>query len=340
VRVLVLGGTVFLGRHVVEAALARGDEVTLFNRGRSNPDLFPDVEKLRGDRNGELAALAGRRWEAVIDPSGYVPRVVRASAERLADAVEHYTFVSSQSVYADTSQPGIDETAPVHTLADETAEEIADAETYGALKVLCERAAERAMPGRVLYVRAGVIVGPHDPSNRLTYWVTRIARGGEVLAPMPRTQPVQLIDARDLAEWMLAMAETKKPGTYNATGPDRQLTMEEFLNDIRDSTGSDARFIWVGERFLVDAGVEAWNELPLWLAPGVDPAHRGFLSVDISRAIAAGLRFRPISETVRDTLARAERKHASGAKDYGVQADPAGLEPEKESDILRRWRQR
>ena len=188
-NLLILGGTVFLGRHLVEAALARGHAVTLFNRGQHNPDLFPEVERLRGDRDGDLQALEGRRWDAVVDTCGYVPRVVRASAEMLAPNVDHYTFISSISVYADTSKPGIDEQAPVGTLDDPTTEEVTG-ESYGPLKALCEQAAEAAMPGRVLNIRPGLIVGPHDPTDRFTYWVRRVAEGGEVLAPGNPHAPV------------------------------------------------------------------------------------------------------------------------------------------------------
>ena len=337
-KLLVLGGTVFLGRHVVEAATARGDEVTIFNRGRHNPDLFPEIERLRGDRDGDLSALEGRRWDAVVDLSGYVPRVVRASAELLADAVEHYTFVSSFSVYADHSRSGLDESAPVATVDDETTEDVD--QHYGALKALCEREAERAMRGRALNVRAGLLVGPHDPTNRFTYWVTRIARGGDVLAPEPRDQQVQYVDARDLAEWILAMAEARKTGTFNATGPERPLTMEELLAAIKAATGSDARFVWVGEKFLLEAGVQPWSQLPLWLAPNADPAHAGFLSADVSSALRAGLGFRPLAETVRDTLRWAEGDDRAAVKDYGVGVPRAGLDLEREAELLDAWRTR
>ena len=198
-KLLILGGTVFLGRHLVEAAQARGHQLTLFNRGQHNPELFAGVEKLRGDRSGDLSALRGRRWDAVIDTCGYIPRIVRASAELLADAVDHYTFVSSLSVYADTSRPGIDESAPVGQLADETVEDITG-ETYGPLKALCEQAAGRALPGRVLTVRPGLIVGPHDPTDRFTYWPVRVARGGALLAPGRPERRVAFVDVRDLAE--------------------------------------------------------------------------------------------------------------------------------------------
>ncbi len=208
-KLLVLGGTVFLGRHLVEAATARGHSVTLFNRGQHNPELYPEVEKLRGDRDSDLSALQGRRWDAVIDTCGYLPRAVRASAELLADAVDHYTFISSISVYADFHTPAMDESAPVGTLADETVEEVTG-ETYGPLKALCEQAAERALPGRVLNIRPGLIVGPHDPTDRFTYWPVRVARGGEVLAPGRPHVPVQVIDGRDLAEWTVRMVEARQ----------------------------------------------------------------------------------------------------------------------------------
>jgi 2'-hydroxyisoflavone reductase len=323
VRILVLGGTLFVGRHLVEAALGRGHEVTLFNRGRTRPGLFPDVETLHGDRDaGDLEALRGRRWDAVVDTSARVPRWVRDAAGLLAGSVEHYTFVSSCSVYADTSRPGTDEAAPVHTLADESVEEITSAEVYGALKVLCERAAEEAMPGRVLSVRAGLIVGPYDPSGRFTYWVHRIARGGEVLAPEPRDQPVQLVHGRDLAEWMLDMAERRDAGVFNATGPERPLTMSALLEAIREASGSDARLAWADERFLVESGVEAWSDLPLWLAPGVNAESASFLAVDVRKALAAGLRFRPLAATIRETLEGAETTPA------------AGLDPARERELL------
>jgi 2'-hydroxyisoflavone reductase len=321
-RVLILGGTLFLGRHLAAAALGRGHEVTLFNRGHTNPDLFPEAEHLHGDRDGDLSALAGRDWDAVVDTSARLPRWVREFVSIAGDRLGHYTFVSSISVYADTSRPGTDEAAAVYVLADETAEDIPDAETYGGLKALCERAAEELMPGRVLSIRPGLIVGPHDDSGRFTYWVHRIAAGGDVLAPEPRDQPVQLIDVRDLAGWILAMAERGELGVFNATGPDRPLTMETLLAEIASATRSDARLVWVDERHLIEAGVEAWSDLPLWLAPNVDPAHAGFLSIDVSKALASGLVFRPLSETVRDTLAHAER------------TGKAGLDPDRERELL------
>src|SRR3954470_5339632 len=217
-KLLILGGTIFLGRYLAEAALERGHDLTLFNRGQHNSELYPDVEKLRGDRDGGLDVLRGRRWDAVVDTSGYLPRLVRASAELLADAVEHYTFISSISVYPHFRSLGQDESAPVGTLDNPSVEEITG-ESYGPLKALCEQAVEQALPGRTLVVRPGLIVGPHDPSDRFTYWVRRVAQGGELLAPAGRDWHTQIIDVRDLAEWTLRMVERRQTGVYNATGP-------------------------------------------------------------------------------------------------------------------------
>ena len=322
-KILVLGGTLFVGRHVVEAAVARGHEVTLFNRGRTGPDLFPGVETLHGDRDaGDLDSLRRGTWDAVVDTSARLPRWVRDAAAVLGDSVGHYTFVSSGSVYADTSAAGTNETSPVLTLEDETVEEITSAEVYGGLKVLCERVLEEILPRRSLAVRAGLIVGPYDMSGRFTYWVHRIARGGDVLAPEPRDQPVQLIHGRDLADWILDMAERRETGVLNATGPEQPLTMEGVLEAIREETGADVRLVWVDEGYLLENGVEAWSDLPLWLAPGENPDSANFLAVDVSKAIAAGLRYRPLAETIRETLEQAET------------SPRAGLDPVRERELL------
>jgi 2'-hydroxyisoflavone reductase len=303
-KVLVLGGTVFVGRHIVEAARARGHDVTLFNRGLTNPGLFEDVEHLRGDREaGDLAALERRSWDAVVDTSGYVPRVVTASAQLLTEAVAHYTFISTGSVYADYSRPGIDEDAPVATVDDETTEDVG--RHYGALKAMCERAAEGALPGRVLSVRAGIIVGPHDPTGRFTYWVHRLARGGDVVAPEPRGQRVQFIDARDLAAWILDGAEHRLAGVFNATGPARPLTMEGFLSEVGAATRNDSRLVWVDEDLLLAHRVEPARDLPLWVAPGANPEAAYFFGMSVEKAVAAGLRHRPLAQTITDTLERA-----------------------------------
>ena len=239
-RLLVLGGTKFLGRAVVEAALARGDEVTLFNRGQTGTELFPEVEKLRGDRDGDLAALEGREWDAVIDPSGYVPRIVRDSAELLRGSVGHYVFVSSGSVYADP-YPGFDETAPTAELEDPDTEEVMA--HYGALKAACERVVSEVFPDAHTNVRAGLIVGPNDPTGRFTYWPLRVAVGGELLAPAPPERSVQFIDVRDLGEWMVEACDKGHVGTFNATG--EQLRFDEFL-----AACGDADPVWVSDEFL------------------------------------------------------------------------------------------
>jgi 2'-hydroxyisoflavone reductase len=251
---LVLGGTVFVGRHLVAAALARGHRVTLFNRGRQNAALFPEAEKLRGDRDGDLTALAGRRWDAAIDVAGRVPRIVRASAQLLADAVPHATFISTISVYADYATPYMDEHGPLATIADPTIEDPSGAH-YGPLKVLCEQEMARAFPGRALVVRPGLIVGPDDPTNRFTYWPRRITRGGDVLAPNSPQQPARFIDVRDLAAWTIAMIERGATGIYNARGPGGDLTFGELLATCKEQTGSDARPVYVDKDFLLAQGV-------------------------------------------------------------------------------------
>lgn len=327
-KLLILGGTVFLGRHIVEAALGRGHEVTLFNRGQHNPELFPEVEKLRGDRDGELSALRGRRWDAVIDPSGYVPRLVRDAARLLADAVEHYSFVSSLSAYASFAEPNQNEDAPLATMDDETVEKITG-ETYGPLKVLCEQAAEAAMPGRVAVIRPGLIVGPHDPTDRFTYWPVRVAKGGDVLAPAPADYPVEFTDVRDLAAWMVAVAERRIPGVFNASGPGEAATLGGLLETSRAISGSDARFVWAAEKFLQENEVQPWSQLPLWIGNG--PEYDGFSRYDCSRAIAAGLTFRPVDETVAATLEWAATRPADHAW-------RAGLRLEREAELLAKWK--
>lgn len=323
---LILGGTRFLGRHLAGEALERGHRVTLFNRGESNPGLFPNVEELRGERGGDLSALRGRSWDAVIDTSGYLPREVRRSAELLAGSVGHYTFVSSISVYADFGRTGTGEGAPVLEPPDPEPEEL-DWELYGGLKAGCERAVEAAMPGRALVVRPGMIVGPHDYTDRFPYWCRRVGEGGEVLAPGDPEQQVQLIDARDLAGWMIRMAEEGRTGVYNATGPEQRLTMRGMLEEIRAATGSDARFVWASEEFLLDSGVKPWEEMPFWITGEM----AGILAVDVGRAVGAGLAFRSLGETVRDTPGPdAERETV----DIG-----AGISRVREEELLRAWRE-
>ena len=335
-RLLVLGGTKFVGRAVVEEALARGHDVTLFNRGRTNPELFPDAEHLVGNRDGDLSALEGRTWDAVVDPSGYVPRVVRASAELLRDAVGHYVFVSSVSAYATPYGPRFTEEAPLAELDDPPSEDVRA--NYGGLKVACERVVEDAFAGRCTLVRAGLVVGPHDPTDRFTYWVTRAARGAEVLAPAPADRHVQFIDVRDLAEWMLRCAEEPIPGAFTVTGPVPPVTMADLLDACVRAGGTDARPVWVDEEFLLEHEVGPWMELPLWL-PESDAEHGHMLDGDVSKAVAAGLRFRPLDETVRDTLAWARSRDGAGEGTVAMGGtEGVGLEPERERELLMAWR--
>jgi 2'-hydroxyisoflavone reductase len=293
-RLLVLGGTKFLGRGVVDAALAAGHDVTLFNRGRTNPDLYASVEKLHGDLTGDLDALSGREWDAAVDlDPTQLPRHTRRRAEALAGSVGHYVFVSTISVYSDPSKP-IDEGSPLFEPPDPEPDDY-DAEHYGGLKVGSERAVLDVFGERAAIARAGLIVGPNDPTDRFTYWPRRLAEGGEVLAPGSPSQPVQLIDARDLGAFLVRLAESRTSGIFNTTGPAQPLTLGETLERI-----GGGNLVWVDDQVLVDAGVQPWMELPLWI-PGDD--HSGMLSADISRALAAGITFRPLEETARDTLA-------------------------------------
>lgn len=319
-RILVLGGTVFLGRHIVAAAQARGHEVTLFNRGR-HPDAVPDVETLRGDRDGDLSALAGRRFPAVIDTSGYRPEPMRAIAEVLGRSIEHYVFVSTMSVYRRFA-PGesVNEDAP---LAE-------GHEGYGPLKARAEEAIEAALPGRVAHVRPGLIVGPYDPTDRFTYWPRRVARGGDVLAPGRPERPVQMIDARDLAEWCVRLAEQQRAGVFNAIGPATTLTMARVLETCGEVARSGARLTWVPDDALVAAGVSPWSELPLWI-PEHDPEFGGLLLADNRRALAAGLSFRPLADTVRAAL-EWDRREGGAPADSPIRVTP--LTPEREAELL------
>jgi 2'-hydroxyisoflavone reductase len=319
-RILVLGGTQFLGRHVVDGALERGHDVTLFNRGVTRPELFAAaVERLRGDRDGDLSALEGRSFDAVVDTSGYVPRIVSRTIDALGD-VGHYTFVSSVSVYADLSVPPT-EKSPVRELEQPTEEW---REAYGELKAGCEDVV-RARFGGAFIPRPGLIVGPWDPTGRFTYWPERIAAGGQVLAPAPPSAAAQVIDARDLAAWILHAAERGLAGTYNAV--DHATTRAELFETCVEESDSDAELVWVDDDFLAANDVGEWMELPLWLH---DEEHRGMLSVEPAAAFAAGLETRPLVETVRDTLAWVR----SGAAPADA---PAGLAEEKERKVLDAW---
>jgi 2'-hydroxyisoflavone reductase len=294
-RILVIGGTEFVGRHFVAQALERGHQLTLFNRGITNPALFPEAERIRGDRDGGLAPLAARTWDAAVDTCGYVPRVVGDSSRLLAGAVEHLTFVSTLSVHPDDVPVGAREDGPILDPPPLGVEEITE-ESYGPLKVACEREVEAAFPGRALIVRPGLIVGPNDPTDRFTYWVRRVAEGGEVLAPAPEAYPVQFIDVRDLAAFLLAHAESRTADVFSAVAP--SMPLGDLLDVCRDAAGSDASITWVPGSFLRAHGVAPWSDVPLWM-----PEHPGFNAFDPSKAIAAGLAPRGVAATVGDTLA-------------------------------------
>jgi 2'-hydroxyisoflavone reductase len=310
VKLLLLGGTVFLGRAAAEEALARDHQVTLFTRGRSNPGLFPEAEHLVGDRSGDLDALAGRQWDAVLDLSGYVPAHVRASAELLRDS-GHYTFVSSVSVYADLAQGRAEEAAVAELGGAATDRLEDDYSNYGALKALCEEEARRVFGERTLVVRPGLIVGPHDPTGRFTYWARRLARGGRLLAPGPPDRRVQFVDVRDLAEWLVSSVERRLAGVFNAVN--EGVPFGELLD------GADVT--WVPDDFLLEHGVRPWVELPLWLPEG---PYAGMNATDVSRAVAAGLRFRPATESL------------AGAAD-AREVEGTGLTPEREAELLAAW---
>ena len=328
-NILILGGTRFLGRHLVDSALAHGHIITLFNRGKSNPGIYPQIETIIGDRETDLNKLADRHFDAVIDTCGYLPRIVGLSAQALKNSVESYVFISSISAYADFSQVGITEDSPLATMPDETVEEITG-ETYGPLKVLCEKAVEAEFPGRALIIRPGLIVGPHDPTDRFTYWPFRIAGGGEVLAPEKPQVPVQIIDGRDLAEFTINLIKQKATGAYNATGPDYDLTLGAMLETCKQVSGSDAIFRWASVEFLSQNKVAPWSDMPVWVPDS--PEDAGFSKVDISKAIAAGLAFRPLAETVRDTISWA----ATRPSDHPWRA---GLTTEREAKLLKLMRE-
>ena len=348
-RILILGGTGFTGPHQVRYAVDRGHHVTVFNRGRRETDLPAAVVQLQGDRNaaGGLAALErevanGARWDVVIDNPTSLPFWVRDAGAVLKDATQQYVFISTISVYADTSRPGMDEdTVLARYEGDDPLSETMQSfqqnvgALYGPLKAASEREAEKWFPGRTTVIRPGLIVGPGDRSGRFTYWPVRLSRGGEVLAPGTGHDAVQFIDARDLAEWTIRMTETRTFGTFNATGPAGELTMAEMLGGIRGAfDGTDpVRLTWVPAEVLAEHNVRGWSHLPVWVPPRPDNA--GFARVSIARALNSGLTFRPLAATSRDTLAWFRSLPAD------VQADVGGpLTPDRETEVLRAWHAR
>jgi len=356
-RILILGGTGFIGPHVVDAARARGHTVTLFNRGKTHAQLFPDVETLRGDRDGDLGALKDRSWDAVVDTSGYVPRIVKQSVDLLAPNVGQYVFVSTMSVYANEDRVDADETAELKTLDDVATEDVSKA--YGQLKAVCEAVCEAGLPGRVTNLRAGWLVGPLDPTGRFTYWPRRLADGGEVLAPGDGSMPIQLIDARDLAAFIITVIESRTVGTFNVFGPSNhpevQLTMKQLIDVCSEAAGTKATPTWVDDEFLTAYGVTPWSELPGWLPASSDTA--GFGRRSNRRAIDAGLKLRSVLETARDTLAWIASPDlelwVAGTDPFGSVAmmtrteenkkkaiHGAGLARDKEARVLAAWKAR
>lgn len=313
-----------MGRALVQTAVSKGHTVTLFNRGKSNPNLFADVETIIGDRDGGLDGLKGRAWDVVIDTCGYLPRLVRDSVELLNGAVEQYIFISTISVYADFANTGMDESAPLATMADETIEEVTG-ETYGALKVLCEKAVDEGINGRVLHIRPGFIVGPHDMTDRFSYYAHRIAQGGDVALPQSPDWPMQIIDARDLADWTILAAEQQLTGIYNTTGPEYTLSFRQVVETCQAVTESTATFTYLPASFLQENNAE--NAFPLWAGDG----YAGMHSINSQKAINAGLAFRPLAETVRDTLGYLNTLPPE--HEWKV-----GLQPAQEAKLLAKWK--
>ncbi|ASP39120.1 epimerase [Bacterioplanes sanyensis] len=325
-KLLILGGSRFLGKHLADCALQRGHEVTLFNRGQSNPGMFPQAEHLIGDRDQDLSKLTGRYWDAVIDTCGYLPRQVQRTAQLLADQVEHYSFVSTISVYQDTMAENYTESAAIKSVDNVDTHEFSN-ENYGPLKALCEQAALEAMPGRTAIVRPGLIVGPDDISDRFTYWPLRIERGGTLLAPGRPEAPVQFIDVRDLALWQVMLAEQKTTGVFHATGPSTMMSMQQFLSSVAATLNADIKPVWLEESFLLKNDVAPYTDMPLW----IHDAAININTADCQKAYAAGLALRPIEQTVLDTLTWAKNRSNTTLR--------AGLSAERESQLLHQWHQ-
>lgn len=328
-RVLVLGGTGFIGPHLVRALLAQGHTVTIFNRGRTNADLFPNVEKLLGDRDGDLESLKGHTWDVAIDNSATNPKWVRLSAQLLQRAVGLYLFTSTRSVYSDFSVVGMNEDGPTHA-PDPAAIEEGRQLPYGTAKITCEYELKQAFPARHLVVRPGLIVGPGDATDRFTYWPARIDRGGEVLAPGDPDNHVHFIDVRDLAEWYVHLVETDATGTLNALGPASPLTFAEMLYGIRAVTTAAVSFTWVDTDFLLERDVRPYSDMPLWMPARANRA--GFQRFDLTRPLAHGIRYRPLAVTARDTL----EYHYSRPEERQAELR-AGMDSEREAKLLAEW---
>jgi 2'-hydroxyisoflavone reductase len=334
-KILVLGGTGFLGPAFVTAAQARGHSLTLFNRGKTRPELFPNVEKLRGDRDPKkdegLKALQGRKWDVVLDNSGYYPRMVQASAELLAPNVGQYIYISSISAYASDATPNEDESGATARLADPTVETMGtNFENFGGLKRLCEEAVEKALPGRTTHIRPGYIVGPEDRTDRFTYWPVRFDKGGQMLAPGSPEDPLQIIDVRDLAEWLVLVAENNLTGLFNTTGPEKPWSMGGLMAACKEVTGRDTQPIWVPTEFLAKHGESGEGNIPIW-APATGKTKGSHLRSN-AKAVKAGLKFRSPTVTVKDTLA-----YFKSLPEERRAKLRAGLTPEREAELLALW---
>ena len=334
-RILILGGTGFTGPYQVRYALGRGHKVTTFNRGKTHPGELPaEVEQLVGDRNGKLDTLKNRQWDVVIDNPTTLPAWVRDAAQILKGNVDRYVFISTISVYGEVKQ-GVDESAPLAKYEGsdpykETLEAMKASgyKTYGPLKALSEKEAEKWFPGKTAIIRPGLIVGPRDETDRFTYWPVRIDRGGEVLAPGNPDDPVQFIDGRDLAEWTIRMVENRETGIYNAIGPAKPLGVDGMLDGIKDAEKSNANLTWVSEEFLTAQKVEAWSDMPVWTGK-----ESGLARTNITRALAKGLTFRPLADTARDTLSWFKLLPQDRQSKLR-----AGLTPQREAEVLAAWK--
>lgn len=320
-KLLVIGGSNFVGRHIVETAIGKGHEVTTFNRGKGNPGLFPNIEKIFGDRNDDLELLVGREWDAVIDTCGFLPSVVKKSVETLKSSVKHYTFISTISVYKDSSRPNIKEDAELAKFDAPIKEEKSN-ETYGPFKAICEAEVREGFKENHLIVRPGFIVGPYDYSDRFTYWISRAGRGGDILAPGNPNNKIQLIDARDLAEWVILSIERNLVGTYNVTGHQNKYTFGDMLGESI-KLNENSRLVWAADEKL-EGKVQPFLELPFWLPNALN--NEGIFSVNIDKALAEGLSIRPLSETIKDTH--------DWIKAANHQVKKAGMSQEKETMIL------
>lgn len=338
-RILILGGTGFTGPYQIQFALGRGHKITTFNRGKTHPGELPkEVEQLIGDRNGQLDALKGRQWDVAIDNPSSLPVWVRDAGQVLKGNVDRYVFISTISVYAPTNKAGTNEDAPLqkYTGPDpmkETRESLIASKfaLYGPLKALSEAEAPKWFPNKTLVIRPGLIVGPRDETDRFTYWPVRIDRGGEVLAPGDPRDPVQFIDARDLAEWTIRMVENGATGVYNATGPAKKLGIGEMLFTIKTAENAKANFTWVSADFLDAQKIAPWSDMPVWVPPKGEDS--GLSQVSIQRALDKGLTFRPLADTARDTLTWFKSQPAERQAKLR-----AGITPEKETEVLAAWK--